>query len=745
MKKASFYIISACTCLMISCIGSKPMVTDQAYHEPKKEDFNPYQNAIGFYDTDAEGNPRKVRNDLSGDLAGMVQFVQSHSVNPRDNEDMHMPRLAGEREALLLFTPDPTSDAPQSILVSVLNNGVEAFTLEIRHPHRLFDSDRDQVDERPDIVYSKRAWSAVLPWHVIRPGLSLEFTDHNGSSGLLASEAIDMAPPAEIVIHNIRLGLLTDPPVSDDHLMLLDPEKAGTDYFQTVPVAEMIIARYEDVKLDRVMVSTGAIYDIASEDEGGVYSGDMREDVGKSTFSVGINLANWGITSSGMRSQHQPQLTQTVITHHAQGMYSNGEQLHGLSGGNGMLTLIRSVGNEFSHEIGHHYGLGHYPGRDGDNDFWTTHHHDSGWGYIGHRQRMRANIHWNATELSDTEATGVPNFKDMYRFTRDAMSGGDNASQLSLYTHYTGYSTQIRIQPSLNRAVFAEDSPTGYRNWNKETGRMDVYSPQVPESRFIWFNSEDGYYLAPRRHGVEVYTLLGGYDPIEGVGLLYPPVRGNWGNVFDLPEPGSNSEDRQCWLAVTYTSGAVQKVALAPQRMGSNANKLHVQFAADEGAEKAALYCRNEGKGALRLAETEFPFWEKPIAPPVVIGREAGYEALRAVELKELEQAWLDAKDGENPCDEDNIRILCDTYAGDAAALLEPAQTRFKQFLDKRKAGERLNRWVHAYSNELQNGDAAALEALHRFLQQIGAADGWQQLSPFISSNSKQVLQTIEI
>src|SRR5690625_6957035 len=78
-----------------------------------------------------------------------------------------------------------------------------------------------------------------------------------------------------------------------------------------------------------------------------------------------------------MLSKHQPHQKQTFISHHAQGEYSNGTQLHGLSGGNGMLTLIRSIGNEFSHEIGHHYGLGHYPGRDGDDDFWTTHHHRS--------------------------------------------------------------------------------------------------------------------------------------------------------------------------------------------------------------------------------------------------------------------------------------------------------------------------------------------------------------------------------
>ena len=32
----------------------------------------------------------------------------------------------------------------------------------------------------------------------------------------------------------------------------------------------------------------------------------------------------------------------------------------GGSGGNGMVTLENSVGNEFSHEVGHNYGLGHY-------------------------------------------------------------------------------------------------------------------------------------------------------------------------------------------------------------------------------------------------------------------------------------------------------------------------------------------------------------------------------------------------
>lgn len=60
-----------------------------------------------------------------------------------------------------------------------------------------------------------------------------------------------------------------------------------------------------------------------------------------------------------------------------------------------MTTLYDTKGNEFSHEIGHHYGLGHFPGEKDGNHFWSGHHHDSGWGYIGYRKRMRANLHWS--------------------------------------------------------------------------------------------------------------------------------------------------------------------------------------------------------------------------------------------------------------------------------------------------------------------------------------------------------------
>ncbi len=398
----------------------------------------------------------------------------------------------------------------QALQAEIYDGQKRLRTIDLIEPTRIPASDQSNADGRPKVSYSKRAWSAALNWDEIRAGLNIRIIDPaNNRAGDLPAENIDFAVPGELVLHNIRLGLLTEPPKSTGHYMLLEPAKAGTDYFQTIPAARMVVAKYDDLKLDKVMVASGVIYDAASDTTGDVYSGDMRENTAKSTFGVGINLANWGITSASMASQEQPQLTQSVVAHHARGKYSNGDVTHGLSGGNGMLTLIDSIGNEFSHEIGHHYGLGHYPGSVGDNMFWAAHHADSGWGYIAFRNKMRGNLNWTSTKLSDGK-NGVPNFLNQYAYGWDAMSGGGSASSISKYTHYTGYSTYSKIQPAFDRHVWDESSPTGYKKWNTITRQMEVSQPKVPSSKNVWYNSKDGNYLKPRLFGVPVYTILGG-------------------------------------------------------------------------------------------------------------------------------------------------------------------------------------------------------------------------------------------
>ncbi|ENX22099.1 hypothetical protein F892_01339 [Acinetobacter vivianii] len=689
----------------------------EKYPEPNKDVID--EAVLGFYDYDKLGLPRLLRNDLNGSFAAMLQFAQSHVVNPKNNEKDSMPRLTTEKDALLLVTPLAEMGDLQTLQVEIYQGNQLLRTVKLKEPSRIAASDQSNTDGRPPVSYSKRAWTVALKWHEIRAGLHLRVVDPlNNRSGDLAADNIDLAAPGELVVQNIRLGLLTDPPKSTGHYMLLEPAKAGTDYFQTIPAARMIVAKYDDLRLNKVMVASGVIYDTASATTGDVYSGDMRENTAKSTFGVGINLANWGITSASMASQEQPQLTQSVVAHYASGKYSNGEATHGLSGGNGMLTLIDSVGNEFSHEIGHHYGLGHYPGAVGENMFWAAHHADSGWGYIAFRNKMRGNLNWTNTNLGDG-ANGVPNFLNKYAYGWDAMSGGATASSISKYTHYTGYSTFLKIQPAFDRYVWDANSPTGYKKWNATTRMMEVAQPKTPNSSNVWYNRADGNYLKPRMFGVPVYTILGGYDPVAQVGLIYPAAKGNWGNVFDLPQVNPNATTANCWLNVRFAS-ASQNIALAPQRMNGNANKFHINLAQSDAPQQVNLYCKKADQAsAVLLSSLAIPANTTALAPAVEIGKEAEYSALRAFELPQLEQALLDNKDKAVVNLSPESKLLFDSYRTFKDQLTADAQNEMVRYTQQQIKLYRLNRWINVYRSDLTNLNADALTAFRAFVGKL--------------------------
>lgn len=695
--------------------------TPVKYPEPKKDVID--NSILGFFDFNKFGDTREIRNDLIGGFSAMVQFAQSHVVNPKNNESQFLPRLTTEKDALLLVTPTAEMGDPEKLNAEIYFNNQLIKTLRLKEPSRMVLSDQANADDRPRVQFSKRAWSAALKWNEIRPGLSIRIVDPvSGKNGDLRSEDIDFAVPGELVVQSIRLGLLTDQPKSTGHYMLLEPEKAGTDYFQTIPAARMIVSKYEDMKLDKVMVASGVIYDSMSATKGDVYSGDMRENTAKSTFSVGINLANWGITSSSMMSQEQPQLTQSVVIHHARGKYTNGDVNHGLSGGNSILTLIDSVGNEFSHEIGHHYGLGHYPGAVGENLFWAAHHADSGWGYIAFRNKMRGNLNWSTTALWDG-TNGIPNFQDKYAYGRDAMAGGSSASSISRYTHYTGYSTQQKIQPAFDRHIWAEDSVTGYKKWNPTTRIMEVSQPKVPlKSSNVWYNSADGNYLKPHLFSVPVYTILGGYDPVNQTGLIYPAARGNWGNVFNLPQANTGSSTANCWLNVQYLN-RVQNIALAPQRMNGNANKFHINLAQSDQPLAVDLYCKKENEQAIKLSSINIPVATDIMSPYVSIGKEAGYSALKRVELPELEQAFLQNQDKEIVSLSPKFRLFYDSYRRFKEEFSPNAQTEMVRYTQQQIKTYRLNRWVNVYYNDLSNGNTQALEGFYKFIDSLGLSN----------------------
>lgn len=689
-------------------------------------------NAIAFYDIDGTGQPRAVRHDLSGSLPAMVQFVQSHSVDPAGNAAKNMPTLTSEREALLLITPDPSLGKLQTLTLNATLDGQPLPALTLRSPNELFRSDYSNTDGRPDLTYSRRAWSVVLPWDWVKPGLSLNLTDEQGRNGQLAAEGIEFAAPAELVLHTIRAGFLVPAPQSGSHWFSLQPTRAVTDYFQTIPVARITSAQYEDVQFNRVMVASGAIYSLdgatrtppeptVSPSEGGVYAGDMRENTGKSTISVGINLANYGVTSSSMASQNQPQLFQSVVAHHTAGLYSNGLQTHGLSGGNGMLTLWSSQGNEFSHEIGHHFGLGHYPGSNlpPKSHFWSNHHADSGWGFIGYRKRMRANVHWTAGVTANQQGEWSHQFLDLYSYAPDAMAGGAFASKLSRYTHYTGFSAKTGIQPRLDRAIPSSTSSTGYLKWNAVSRKMDELTPPVKNDNNLFYNGAKTF-AKPQRMGVPVFTILGGYVPETGSAVLYPALRSNWGNVFNLPAPVANATARQCWLSVDFANGSNQRIAVAGQRLGSIANKLHIQLAEAQQPTLAKLFCQAPTDPTpIELASLTLPQNLAPMPAPVVVGKEAGYSALRSVEMPELDTALRALASKPVPALSGTAQLLYDSYSDNPDGLSAEARAVFDRYQDQQQRGLRLNRWINVYRAQLEQGDPAADVALLDLLKDL--------------------------
>lgn len=345
--------------------GQLSVENDAIYKNPGRRDF---------YANDFSGSPRTLRNDLDGGLAAEIQFVQSHAVAPNGNfaqnkadesQSRYMPMLTAQRNALLLFLPHGNA-TPDTVRADVLVNGGLVETLTLQHPNTLPAADR----LAGQVTYSSKAWWAVIPWQHVRNGMSLSFTSITGdtrSSGILAATHIDIGAATQIVLKNLRLGMLTTPSHYNTHWVLIDPIMAATDYFQTAPISKLIIGNYADMTLDRVIISSGVIYDKAvngsSAVEGGWHAGDMRESVGKSQVSIGINLADAGQTSNNMRQTYSRAYKQ-ITSHHAWGMYTNGRIEHGGSGGNGIGTLTHSSGNEASHEWGHDHGLGHYPGQD---------------------------------------------------------------------------------------------------------------------------------------------------------------------------------------------------------------------------------------------------------------------------------------------------------------------------------------------------------------------------------------------
>ncbi|WP_298040590.1 M66 family metalloprotease, partial [uncultured Microbacterium sp.] len=195
--------VTASLCLAALAV---PMVASQgtaaaATALPVSDEYRPAA-SIGFHDWTRDGSARAIRDDLTGDLGAMVEFAQMSTVDATGNDDNDMPMLVADRVALLMVTP--TTEV-SSLSVDVFVKGEKQGTLQLAHPNLLPASDQN-YDNRGSVSYSLRAWSAEIPGEWIMPGMTLKITDGAGTSGTV--DEIEMSAPKEMVINNIRLGML---------------------------------------------------------------------------------------------------------------------------------------------------------------------------------------------------------------------------------------------------------------------------------------------------------------------------------------------------------------------------------------------------------------------------------------------------------------------------------------------------------------------------------------------------------
>lgn len=344
---------------------------------------------------------------------------------------------------------------------------------------------RESALYNKDILYAQNTWSVTLPQQWIKPGISMSFT-----SGELTGELNNIAvgAPTQLLLNTIDIGMLTPP---RNKFTFTESPKFHREYFQTVPVSRMIVSAYQAVHLTEVMLPNGKFYTDHAPGLGDWHNGVLREDIGKVLICQGINYANYGMNSSaGSGYKIAIPAAQFTVTNSV-GKYENGVQIHGGSGGAAMVTLDQSIGNEFSHEVGHAYNLPHYPNGFDGSVHRPANKINSTWGWDADYDIFLPNFKVKIdNQPSCIYGTCQPPFYG-HSFGFDPMAGGSPMSPFNSFTMHTPYTANLVQEFLESKMTFSSDSPTKFLKWNKTTKTMESYTHRVDiESAVVIPNSD---------------------------------------------------------------------------------------------------------------------------------------------------------------------------------------------------------------------------------------------------------------
>ena len=365
--------------------------------------------------------------------------------------------------------------------------------------------------ENQGIRYANDTWSGVLPADWIVPGLNLQFRQGN-LSGTLTN--LKVGAPTELLIHTIDVGMLTPP---RDQFHFAGDSTAHREYFQTVPTSRLIVSQYAPLSLPEVMLPDGTMLTDHDPSKGDWHNGTMRQSIGKELISLGIDNANYGINSTaGEGEGSHPYVVAQLAAHNSVGNYAAGIVVHGGSGGGGIVTLDDSLHNEFSHEVGHNYGLGHYVDGFPGSVHRSADQINSTWGWDADKNRFIPNFSPVRSGKDTCLEDQCQSPFDGRSFGLDAMAGGAPQSSFIRFTLYTPNTAAIIQRFLESKAVFDVNSPTGFRKWNDAQGKMEPFHHKIDFASQITAPVSD---LSKEK----MASLLAEYDRVNVV-----MADGNW-------------------------------------------------------------------------------------------------------------------------------------------------------------------------------------------------------------------------